>query len=591
MILKRFYFIFIALFLFPASQGWAIEFLLSANPSKTSVYQRVLLTVKVTDGKLKSQPEIKGASEFDISNTGTSSSFSFTNGVSSSSVTYSYVLSTGKAGTYRIHAEGESLTGTIISNTAEITVSEANTQEEDKNGLDKIFIKVELSTNEAYVHQQLNYKLKFYTAYRIQETKLSLPEFEGFWVENVGKEKQYQETVNGQEYLVYEINKALFPQRTGTFELKPARVYCQVVTQDTRRNDPYGNFSGNPLFNDPFFSNPFANTQLVDKTVLSEKTSLEVKPLPESPEEATSDLAGNFHISTAISNAELKAGESTTLTVQVTGDGNLSLLELPEVELESAKIYKDKPIITQALHGDKIIYTKEFKIAIIPEKPGEMTLPTIEIPYFSIFEDKWLTMRGKDIVLSVSEGFQNSLPTGETITPEPSVVTKPKKVDIVGKDILPAYMNDELFQEDNIKRDIRTIHLLAVGLLILFVVLIAYYYRFHQPRFDVNYLRRSKAATNAVKAVHDSTKAEAISLALREFIGDKAGKSGSALGREEIQSLLESSDTPEEHIKDFIALYDELEAALYGGGQIGDEALTGLKLQSENIIQKLNKTL
>ncbi len=63
---------------------------------------------------------------------------------------------------------------------------------------------------------------------------------------------------------------------------------------------------------------------------ITEAVSLPVGPFPES--DAGSGAVGRFQIDTAVSSESVAVGEQLTLSVSISGEGNLSYLEFPEIE-------------------------------------------------------------------------------------------------------------------------------------------------------------------------------------------------------------------------------------------------------------------
>ncbi|MBF0274070.1 MAG: protein BatD [Nitrospinae bacterium] len=577
-------FILFHIFFFASLEfSFATNLELSANPETAGIYERVLLTVKVTDGDLKTSPGIKGTDAINIENSGKSSSFSMINGKSESSVTYSFVVTSTKKGSYSIYAEGEDDNGKIQSNKITLNITDVQ-QNQKKSGLDndKLFIKTELSAAKGFLQQQINYKLKFYTAYDIQETKLTLPSFEGFWVENVGKEKQYTEMINGHRFIVFEINKALFPQKEGHFELEPARIYCKIIQRKQQR-DPFGQF-----FNDPFFMNPFSQGNLISQTVVSKTNIIDVVRLPENPKGTSSELVGNYFLSESLSSKDLKVGDSTTLTIQISGDGNLNLFELPEINIESLKSYKDKPVVTQSIQGDKVVYSKEFKVALIPEKEGVITIPKIEIPYYNTFENKWAVLSGKEFILTVTKGTKSIAPSKEEIVAEKKVIPT-KKATVLGKDILPIFSGDALYTDVGVNDNLNTFLYVFVGIFFLFGCSLLYYYSSYRPSFDTDHMRRTKAASNASRKLKTTNDIHETSLILKEFIGDKTNRQGVSLTSEEIKALFDSREINPSVTETVLKLLEEIEASLYGG--VNDINLKEIKSKVQEIIREIDLLL
>ena len=93
----------------------------------------------------------------------------------------------------------------------------------------KLFLRAEITPQEPYAGQQVLYTLYLFTQADVGAINPeSVPNFEGFWVEDVPQpEKLRPEMVEiqGQRYgRVVLLRKAVFPRRPGRIELEPVRI-------------------------------------------------------------------------------------------------------------------------------------------------------------------------------------------------------------------------------------------------------------------------------------------------------------------------------------------------------------------------------
>ncbi|GIS84021.1 MAG: hypothetical protein CM1200mP16_03210 [Nitrospina sp.] len=79
----------------------------------------------------------------------------------------------------------------------------------------------------------------------------------------------------------------------------------------------------------------------------------------------------------------LEVGDTTTLTVTVSGKGNIRGILLPEPDLKNLfKVYPDQPETHQTETGNQIAGKKIFKFALVPLKPGLTNLPIFSLFLF-----------------------------------------------------------------------------------------------------------------------------------------------------------------------------------------------------------------
>ena len=76
---------------------------------------------------------------------------------------------------------------------------------------------------------------------------------------------------------------------------------------------------------------------------------------------------GEFKMVATLGKTELEVGDTTTLTVTVSGRGNVRGISLPEPQLKNSfKIYRDQPETHQTVVGNQIVGKKIFKSSSSP---------------------------------------------------------------------------------------------------------------------------------------------------------------------------------------------------------------------------------
>ncbi len=79
-------------------------------------------------------------------------------------------------------------------------------------------------------------------------------------------------------------------------------------------------------------------------------------------------------------------GEPITRTLTITANG-LTATQLPAMDsgkIDGLKLYPDQPALKNGQDGNGIIGTREQKIAYIPTRAGNITLPAIEIKWWNV---------------------------------------------------------------------------------------------------------------------------------------------------------------------------------------------------------------
>ncbi len=173
-----------------------------------------------------------------------------------------------------------------------------------------------------------------------------LPSLNGFWTQDFDIPKQAkptEEVLDGKKYQVFLLKKsALFPQQTGTLELDEAEAkgVARIVQQVQRKmsdmfTNPFGN--GTLMMNDPYFNNAYYNTMAykdIKVDLKSTPVKITVTALPEKDKPADyGGAVGDFTITGKIDKQDLTTDDVATLTLNITGSGNLKLIEAPKLNL------------------------------------------------------------------------------------------------------------------------------------------------------------------------------------------------------------------------------------------------------------------
>ncbi|MDY7094622.1 MAG: BatD family protein, partial [Acidobacteriota bacterium] len=303
-----------------------------------------------------------------------------------------------------------------------------------------------------------------------------------------------------------------------------------------------------------------------------------------------SGLVGSFDLDTAISKTELAVGESATLEVKISGDGNPQLIAEPKLaELSSFKTYADKPSSAVNRSGSKLRGSKTFKTALVPLVSGELTVPGMELVYFDPESGSYRTDRTDDIVLQVtpSEG-EEELRLTEALAPTTGKVA----VRILADDILPLHRGLDAL---DVPWTRRAAWWLPVGLalpLLAYLTMVVLRRRREAYERDSGLRRRRGALRSAQRCLKEvgeaSDAAPQASRCLRRYIGDKLGAEGTALTPAECGDLLRAAEVDDETVTETTRVLERLEAAQYGAGAV---APGQLQAELESLLQRLEKQI
>ena len=211
--------------------------------------------------------------------------------------------------------------------------------------------------------------------FEVRDLRFAPPKFENFWVKE-GKNSK-PELING--FVVHKMNFFIFPQKSGDFEINPARVDVGVMSKSR------------DIFN-------MLTNQLNWKTVFSNSVPLHVKKL-----EGT-NLYGAFDISLEVDSKNIEQNKGVNATLKITGSGNFDDIEAYKLDIKKANIYSDKPVVkskaTQIdMQGD---FTQKFSIS----SNEDFTIPALSITYYDAKTKKVITKKTNPIDIHVKSIVQ-----------------------------------------------------------------------------------------------------------------------------------------------------------------------------------------
>lgn len=367
-------------------------------------------------------PSFKGFSVRSGPQMGRSYSRSNINGKVTSSFSYSfgYIIQADQEGTFTIGPASCVVDGKKIQSksfTIKVTKAEPRNQQQQHRGSgyygggqeqqptsidnNSLFATASISNSHPYKGEEVIVTYKIYTQVSLQQYQIDkLPGNSGFWSEDLSEGKQVritQESRNGRNYQVAEIRRgALFAQQTGRLNIAPLDLQVLAVVPVQRRR------TGTiwDLFDDPFFN----QSQAVQKDLRSNAITVNVKPLPDAPDNFYGGV-GQFQAKAAVDNTEIKANEAITYRLTISGHGNLSLLEAPDIQFPKVfEVYEPK-VTDNINRGDNgISGSRTFEWVLIPQTQGNYTLPAIDYVYFNPKSGQYVTSTTQPFDIKVAKG-------------------------------------------------------------------------------------------------------------------------------------------------------------------------------------------
>ena len=576
------------------------------------------------EGKNFQAPSFEGFTVVGGPFTSSSSSFSMVNGSMSHTVrcTYTFALQAYQEGTFHVGSATLTVKGKKISSEPfDIKVipddgshaapsgggsssgqgqSQQNTSDPQVSGKD-LFIRVIPSKKSAYVGEQVVLTYKLYTKVPVSSLSVErMPSYAGFWTKDItdnngGSLRQTSEYINGIEYTAAEIQKiVVVPQRSGTLPIDPMIIECiaQIRTESNRQRsmDPFEAF-----FNDPFFNRNIAN---VRKELTSQTLNLEVKSLPENGKPASfAGAVGNFNFKSEIDKTELSTNEAFTLTLTVSGTGNVELLQMPTpVFPPDFEVYDPKITMNVNNNANGLSGTKKAEYLVIPRRAGSFTVPAVEFSYFDPSKGTYQTLSSQPYEIKVEKGKGGDEGSSGGI-----YASNQEGIKYLGSDIRHIMTgNAHLKPMHAVFFGSAAYFVVLLVLLVLFVILLFVLKKREQLSKDTAANRNRKAdkvARGRLKSAAQFLKAKdqdkfyvEMSQALWGYIADKLGIERSKLSMDTVNETMKAKNVPDELTQQFIDTLNSCEFARFAPGS-AEAKMDDLYQRGIDVISKAEKVL
>ena len=587
--------------------------LTGSAPSHVSVGEQFRLTYTVNTQNATDfrAGDIPGELEVLIGpNRSMQSSYQMINGhtSSSSSITYTYIVSATKNGTFTIPPAHIVVGGkTIASNALNIKVSGSPQASSGSSGSPRqhrqdeqgeirdagsqisgsdLFIKVSANKKRVYEQEPILLTYKVYTLVGLTSLRGDMPDLKSFYTQEVSLPTQKSfsiETFNGRPYRTTTWSQyVMFPQMTGKLQI-PSITFEGIVVQQNRNIDPF----------EAFFNGGSGYIE-VKKKIVAPGIDIEVVPLPERPA-GFSGGVGHFTVSASLNKTETKANDPVSVRITVSGTGNLKLVKQPQIELPKdfdkyePKVTDKTKLTTAGIEGSMI-----YDILIVPRHQGHYDIPPVSLTYFDTSSKTYKTVTSEPLMLDVAKGSG------------------------------PSAMSDYSGQQDlqELSRDIRYIKTgdvrqqgidefffgsvpYWITLAIMVLVFISLFVIFRQRAIEnanVTKRRAGKANKVATKRLKTASKLMAdnkpgefydeVLRALWGYVGDKLNIPVEQLSHDNISQRLSDRGVGEETIAQFMGALDECEFERYAPGdpkgnmnKVYEKAMTAIE-QIEGTMKK-----
>ncbi|MGH9459504.1 MAG: BatD family protein [Thermoanaerobaculia bacterium] len=261
----------------------------------------------------------------------------------------------------------------------------------ERDGREAVFLAAEASTTRAVVGQQIVVTWVLYARDAVTTpTITALPDFEGFWVEEIPLPdgRPGEEMIGGEVVTRAEIRKAaLFPLRAGTLEVGELAIRSGVI----RLRDPFG------------FGGAF-RSGVVNVVRTSQPLRIEVDPVP-----AQAQVVGEF--SMRCTDPVSRGGGPAAFEVRVEGSGNLRTAPSPSFVTPPDGEWQVNPRDVEVYPASNgVAMRRHWTYILLGNAVRGRSVPPLELRAWSPEERRIETLRCEPGEIAVMEAAQTPAP-------------------------------------------------------------------------------------------------------------------------------------------------------------------------------------
>lgn len=514
-----------------------------------------------------------------------SSSVQIINGSMSASVTFSYVLAPTQIGEFTIGSAAVEFKGSQYkTNPVVIKVIQGTQSAQQKSDdasmsqsdiAENLFIIAEANKRSAYKGEQITVTYKLLTRLEISSPQITkLPTYKGFWAEELEAINNLRfeiEMYKGQRFRSAVLKSvALFPSQSGKLTITPFELNIPVIIQRKKqRGDIFDEF-----FNDSFFG----TRQTVEYLAKSNTLTVDVSELPSNGKpESFNGAVGDFKFSTNLDKVNVETNEPVTLKINISGTGNIKLLEVPKIKLPSGFEQYDPKTSENIIRKNVISGSKIGEYLIVPRVAGEKEIPPIQFSYFNPNSKKYITISSPSykLIIKRGENYTENSVTGFT----------KEDVKLLNEDI--RYIKTSNFNLEKIDQSnlISTWFWYSIALpFLIFVSILTIKKRQDKLNGNVQLVKYQKAEKNARARLKNAKKAldendiskfhNEISKAIAGYLEDKLNLQKADFTQEKALGLLKNKKVNDSLIDEVKEILDRCEFIRFAP-QLGDQIQSG----------------
>ncbi len=202
----------------------------------------------------------------------------------------------------------------------------------------------------------------------IQDIKFYPPSFENFWAKKLISTPK--EIVGS--FVSQTLQYAIFPQKSGTLEIKPASLDIAALKRDKEGYSYITKWT----------------------KIVSNSLKIDVKPLGDNLK-----IYGKFNLSVKVDKKEIPSNTPVTLKIKIKGEGNIDDIDDFSLKIPKATVYKTSPKIVANYRDGKYEGFFSQNFTIVSKK--SFMIPSLEFSYFDKDKKRRVTLKSDPVFIKV----------------------------------------------------------------------------------------------------------------------------------------------------------------------------------------------
>jgi hypothetical protein len=531
----------------------------SVDRNRLALGETVAFTIAIQGSQQAGSPAIPRVDGLTFNGPSMNQSVSWSNGKVSQTINLVYQVTPTRTGELTIPAVAVEIAGQTYQTQPIRLAVEKNAVSPELNK--QAFVQAQMPSRELYLGQTIPVDVRVYVRGDVPLTGFGGYNYDaaGLGYRHLPNLKQGTQTINGEGFRVFIIEGAITPGRTGTLAFGPCVVQGQIAVQQPRRA------RGLDSIIDQFFN----QTEARPLPLTLEPVAVEVRPLPVAGRPADfSGAIGQWNLAVTAKPAEVAVGDPITLTIKISGTGNIDLVPTPKLAgLDEFKTYD--PTIKTTKNDLNTAGERVIQQVLIARDTNVKQLPEVRLSYFDPVAKayKVAVQPPLPVVVKASASGRSTIVSGGSrIRPDEKL----------GQDIVYLKGDPGMVATTGSMAAFWVLNIVPV---LALAGAFVWKRRTDKLRGDVAYARRSRAARKARKLLESADSADAIQHALQSYLGDRLNIPAAGI----TASVVDEQRLP-------VAVREIFEAcdATRFAGVVAD--LVALKKSVEQVIDELENT-